>query len=414
MAAIESYALLVRPVPTVFLFGLAWAVARSPYQSMANRLLVTLFSLLGLGFLLELLVDLTMPLSAQLAHLLQALVLTIGVVDPPVLLAFSLAFPDPRPALRSPTLWAASGAVALLVLYLALTAGRAGAWAMTVYVDAMYLTSFGLLLRAYVRERHRFRERQLFFVVLGVGFAAVSRSAAVLFSHPVRTPLGPALTFLLTGLGITLLLTGLFYAWARRLPAPARTRVLFRWLLAALLGFLAVHSLVLSLNELGLRVSGQYFGLRWVVVGGILGYGILRYQLFDFELRARQAVIFLASLFVGSLTAFATALLVGDGSMGLTATRAVGLGVGVGATLLCYTLLTRLWRLAWPGTELPVRFRRRRIELYEAALEYALADTRWTLGDHLFAVTLREVFQITPEEHEQVVRRLSDPAPGPS
>jgi hypothetical protein len=412
VAEISQYALFARLLPAVFVFWLAWAVSRNTYRSLGNRALRAFFLVVGVGFSMEFLAWFLQPVSSGLAGTASVLAAVSGVVDPLLLLLFSLAFPIPHPQLRSKVLWTACASCAGIVLLLLLVAPPPPglpSWVSAVYVNGTYLASFSILLRAYLRERYRFRGRQLFFVTIGVGFAGLSRSAAFFTDLPMHVFPAPTTDVLVLGLAASLLLTAILALACRALVGPAARRAnpVFGWLVACLVGFSAIYFLIHELDAaLGFNytLDAQYFGFRWIGVGGILGYGILRYQLFDFELRTRQAVLVLGAIMVGLLTAFATALAITD-SVSLTSARATGLVAGAVCSLVVYAILGWLWRRAPQGVELP-RFRTRRIEIYEAALEYALAGAEWKLGEHLFADTLREVFDITQEEHRLIVERL--------
>lgn len=398
----DAAAPLVRLVPATFLFWLAWAVQRSPYKTAGNRFLEGFLALVGLGFFLESLADFAVYLSPDLSGFLRVAAAATGIVDPPLLLAFALAFPSGRPALRSMAVWisvaAAAGATAVALL---VAPGGAGGWALTVYVDAVYLAAFALLLHAYAQERLRSRERQVFFVVLGVGFAALSRLGGIFFEH-APTSDQPTVV-LLSSLAIYLGFAALFFVGLVRWGVPAPRA---RSLLLPLLGLLVAFSIMYYLLAVFANpVSSQWFALRWIVVGGILGYGILRHQIFDFELRTRQAVTFLVSLAVGLLAALAAAEAAGA-SGSLSAAHAAGLATLVAVTALAYAAVTWGWRRLRPGDELPSAYRQRRVELYQAALESSLAGAQLNLGEHLFAGTLREVFAISQEEHEEVMERI--------
>src|ERR1043165_1282819 len=118
MADIASYTLFVRLLPAVFLFWLAWVVARSPYRSRGNQLLTAFFGLVGLEFFLEFLAGLLQPLSSTSAGIAGFVNTVLGVADPPLLLLFSLSVPRPHRLLRSLGLWSAWAAAGLAVLLL--------------------------------------------------------------------------------------------------------------------------------------------------------------------------------------------------------------------------------------------------------------------------------------------------------
>jgi hypothetical protein len=394
---------LVRLVPATFLFWLAWAVQRSPYRTLGNRLLAGFLALVGLGFFLESLADFARHAAPGMGGVFRSAAIAAGIVDPPLLLAFGLAFPFARPALRSPALWLALAAAAgVTAAAMVVAPAGVGGWVLTAYVDTAYIVAFALLLRSYAQEPPGLRERQLFFVVLGVGFAALSRVGGFFFEHALtRDQLTAILVSSLAGyLGLSVLFFVVLRRWG--VPGP-RARGLFFPLLALLVAFSIVYY---PLFVFARPVSSQWFALRWIVVGGILGYGILRHQLFDFELRTRQAVTFLASLAIGLLAAIAAASAAEAGS-NLAVAQIAGLATGVAVTALAYAAIAWGWRRLRPGDELPSAYQQRRVELYQAVLEYSLAGAQLNLGEHLFAGTLREVFAISQEEHDEVMRKIA-------
>jgi len=417
MVELESYALFVRLLPCVFLLWLAWVVGRSAFPQGSSRWLGAFFTVVALGFFLQFLYRLFEPLGGA-AQGLVAFENVLGAIDPPILLAFSLAVLQSR-WLRAPWVWIAylvAGPASFFLSY----AGAADAypalkfWGPIAYVNVTYLVSFGLLLRAYLREPYKFRARQLFFVVVAVGFAAFSRSGALFFGG-LRSA-DPGRAFVLPSFLVEIGLLVAFWATTRFLVPTAvrRSNAVYAWLFALLAAFAVAYYLVVLWDDLlgfhaSLRV--QYFGLRWLVVGGILGYGVVRHQLFDFGLRTRQAAAFLSAVAVGLAAAFIAATRAQAGGTPITGARAIGFAAGFAASLLTYHLVAWLWRRSRRGADLPASYRHRRLELYEAALEFSLAHRDWTLAERLFADTLRDVFEITPEEHERVLKSLQGALP---
>ncbi len=57
-----------------------------------------------------------------------------------------------------------------------------------------------------------------------------------------------------------------------------------------------------------------YFGYRWIAFALIAGYGMLRFQLFDFELRVNQAAGLLVAMPVALSAAFLAGGLASPGS----------------------------------------------------------------------------------------------------
>lgn len=415
----------VRVVSPIVLSWLAWVVGRAPTQVHTNRLFATFLGLLAFGFGAEFLWDFLTPAAPDLGRILRGIQLLAGLLDPPVLLAYALAFPRVRRALRSRTVWILYGAAA------------AGLWLwglsflsphrmldnpeyilygllQIVYVNGTYLAAFVLLVHGYAREDRRYLSRQLAFVCVGVGFAALSRSAAV-FLFTVRAWfLGPDQTWYnptLPSLALSLLVLGLVAVLFRGAATPdgkpvsGLLRLLALLLTAFFIGWIGVWFLSFSLGVSGLLFS-YFYSLRWIFVALVVGYGILRFQLFDFELRTRQAVRILASMGTALLVAIGTGLWGRGGGSDLMEARWLGLAVAAVTAAPLYWAVGRALSFAWPEPSGTDAVGARRLEIYEATLEYALLRPDWSEEERRFVETLREVFEISPTEHELVVARL--------
>jgi hypothetical protein len=402
--AAETAAYLRLLVPAL-VGWVAWAVARAPYQERPNRLLASFLLVIAVEFLLESVWLLFPPVgSARWAQFL------LGLADPPLLLAYALTFPRPPPRWR-PWAYVAAWTAAAAVFTAALAAGndadlnftRPG-WAAAhlVAVDGAYLAAFLVLLRHFLGEPRRFLARQLGFVALGAGFVGLSRTAAAFLPGGLQMPgtnLGLAARGALLVAAAYAILALVAWAWgrtARRSPAP-----LMATLGAVLAGFLGAWIALAAAAPGGFTF---FFALRWVVFALIVGYGILRHQFFDFQAETGNTLAYLAA----AVAAVAVSARVGQAAAGAEAARhAAALAAGAATLALGSLLLRQLGRLRPAPSE--VASRRRLLEIYEATLEYAIEPATWSGPQRRLVETLRDLFEVTPEEHERIVARLRLP-----
>lgn len=415
---VESYLANLGLVAPTLLIAVAWVVARSPQADRANRLFATFLAIVSAGFALEYVATVWGGAREDAVwaglHHLQDL---SGYADPPILLAFALCFASPLRA-RSRHLLVGGYALVGTSLFFAafITSGRpefrppALAAAELLYVNGTYAAAFFLLLRSFVHEPRRMLAGELRFLAIGVGFTAVTRSLAIAF--PLGLPMEAA-TGWAALLGGLVLLTA-----AITTPPRARSaRVVLVPVLILSAAFFTLIPLLASLNPWIEATTGSpwfhgpvafVFGYRWIVFALLVGYGVLRYQLLDLEVRALDAgalLIAVPAAVAGSLVAGAS-----TSEWGYAGSHAVSaLGhflLLVPAFFLARSVFRRLFPDAGRSFEAS-----RRLDLYEAALEHAFRKPEWSEEDRRFIDTLREVFEVTDEEHESILARLGPDPP---
>lgn len=425
---LAEFTLYMRLLPPIFLGWTAWVVGRAPFQERANRILATFLMLVGLGFLFEFLWQFFAPTSSNIGVSFRAAQLLVGVMDPPFLLAYALVFSKPHTLAAPRPLWMAYGLAGLALFFAGLpylewdsqNFRTSYLWyilAQTVYVNGTYLVAFILILHGFAREERRFLSRQLTFLSVGIGLVALSRSA-ILFNGDSGSWAGPTTWWnpALYALLVALAILGIVHLFRPRAPGrrEAAVRRVERTLAFLLVGFFALWGFTWIVSN-ALSMSGILFGYfysyRWVVFSIIVGFGILRFQLFDFEIRARQALALLVAIVVGLVVAMSAALLTSDRLEGTTPSYLLGFLAGLASGLPSYVVVRRL--LGWFGPEDAglAASRKRQLSLYEATLEFALQKPTWTEEEQRFVETLWELFEITPEEHEHVLARLRTTPP---
>lgn len=408
----------------VLLSFMAWIVWRGPYQERSNRALASFLTVLAAGFWLEVIWDQTRSGLPQIGAPARALQDILGYLDPPLLLAFALVLttrPSPR---RDWVIWPAY--VVAGVFLWATGAGQnllpesAFRWAHVAYINGTYMVAFLLLLVSYVSERRTFVARQLRYLVLGVGLAAFSRMAALYqYGGPLagRVDTVPGLVGLSLATAVAMLLLVCVIAASmvrNRQPVPGRQVRTMGLLVGLVTSFFSIWFILVTVtSETNLTgFGGQFYAFRWIAFAGIVAYGLLRYQLFDFDVRARQV----AALFGVTATTVVVAMILSwglnEGGWSLVGARIGGLILAMAVGLPVFLVVDRVGRSMEPeglGQELEAR---RRLEIYQATLEFALEKPAWSADERRFVDTLREVFEVTPEEHAALMEKLRRNAEG--
>jgi hypothetical protein len=427
------FVIFLRVIPAVLLLWLFVVVMRAPLQEQANRLFGLFLLVLATGFLLEFYwmvvsyrpgIDGVPAVWVSLASGGRTVQSFLGVVDPPLLLAATLAYLGRWSILRKPGLWVAYGLTGLAFWWeRSVFAFFGGDWVNLthiLYVNGTYLVSFLFLLRGCVSDHRRFVSRQLSFLAVAVGFAAFSRTGAFfLWDAPEALRMGTGLwtppVSMLVALGLVMVVY-LGVSW--RGGAKWRSRGGMFGVIGALLvafhGFWWMIWLLGAGAGWGMGLFTAFFSLRWIVVAGVMGYGSMRYQLFDFDFRVREAAaVMSATLVAVGVGMVAGALLHqgGQGGLGVFQARMTGIAVGVVVFYPAWVWTSALVRWFWPASDSVVRWKKRRLEIYEATLEYALGKPDWSAAERRFVETLRHVFEVTPEEHDRVIMRLQQQSP---
>ncbi|HEX2021921.1 MAG TPA: serine/threonine-protein kinase [Candidatus Thermoplasmatota archaeon] len=224
------------------------------------------------------------------------------------LLVWGLFLHDPAPPSEVP-----SGAIEF-----GLVTSDLGRAALLAYMLAAYALALGALTRDVSRaEAGTVRARgRLLLVALGTAvFARLGLALGELpvYDLPVFDGLGMferILLVRLAGLGVALGAAIAFHEWFLRRAPPSSQETLAwtgRWTvrLVLALGFLVWFPPPLlfttgildarfqpsSIWAVGFTLDRALYSSRWLVFGGLVGYSILRYQLFDLSLRARRLAV---------------------------------------------------------------------------------------------------------------------------
>jgi len=418
MVATE-YLLYTRLLAPVCLVWMAWIVAKAPYRERFSRLLVVLLVVLATGFLMEFAG--TLMQASAFGRAVARAAFVPGVVDPLLLLAVALAAarPDERLPWRRALapLAAAAGAMAFVFVASPATWNEWNPWssiAHLVYVNGLYLAAFIVLMRAHQGETRRYRVHQLSVLAIGIGFVALSRMSAFVWPGVpgwIPYPSGPTPRITTSYQSLLAVLATLAIVWVaftlRRGARQARPHRIMAWTFVLIVAFFAVW-LLAALGDLALEINilwTGYFGLRWIVFSVFMVHAVLRYQLFDYELHVRNLGVFFFSLVTALAVALAAAAFVGTRAGDLLAGHLAGLAAGAAAFGATYVASTRLLQASAASPTI-AKSDARRLEIYEATLELALRRPAASREELIYVETLREVFEISPEEHENVLARL--------
>lgn len=293
--------------------------------------------------------------------------------------------------------------------------------ALTLYMLAAYVLALGGLLEllwsgGVTRQRAK-------LLLIGLGIAVFTRVGLTLEDFPANawvssvSPLMPAPNVLIVRTIELLLSLAAFYVFYRilgpRAPPEARGTIaavrratflgvlgvgLLVWIPAPLMATIdGSTTYAMSIHPLPLRVVERMrYSARWLVFGSVVGYSILRFQLFDLSSRARRAVLH-TSLLITLLSAFAIVASVMATSIANVARPELLLVLAVAAStaiLLAYEAAkSRVGRhLREPD---PTEVRARKMDVYRAAAEATPEQT-----ERLEA--LREELGLTAEEARTV------------
>jgi hypothetical protein len=147
---------------------------------------------------------------------------------------------------------------------------------------------------------------------------------------------------------------------------------------------------------------GLLFALRWVFFAVLVGYGMLRYQLFDLQAEGWRMLAYAVAVTAGIVVAAATV----EATGGRRALDPVALAAGLAAALAIYLGLARLARprpFAGPRELL--------LDIYENTLGHAVDPRHLTPGERRMVETLRDLFDVLPEEQERILERLARDPP---
>lgn len=269
-------------------------------------------------------------------------------------------------------------------------------------------------------------------LLIGLGIAVFARVGLLPEEFPALRDLirsvdddAGLLALRVVQIALSLATAALFFAWMRR-SAPAQDRPLAReveratylgiggiaaivWLPHAVTVALGADPAALLAPVYPLEiVERMRYSARWLVFGAVVGYSILRFQLFDLSSRARRGVLH-ASLLAALLGAFGILALVMGGALEALARRpdllllvAVAASVGI---LLAYDGAKRALgrQLREPDAG---EVRLRKMEVYRAAVESSPEG-------HAELALLRAELGISDEEATTVELLARAPRAGP-
>lgn len=153
-------------------------------------------------------------------------------------------------------------------------------------------------------------------------------------------------------------------------------------------------------------VGGLSFSSRWLLFGALVGYAILRDQVFDLEARLKRGLI--AAELAAVLVVLAIAALVGLSAVPALSSRSVPLPLAL-SLLLAAGGIFPLLRFSRRAAErmLPqlagdeAQLAARRLAVYRTAIEDALAEGRPVASPRL--VALRKRLRVTDVEHDRAI-----------
>lgn len=415
-------------------------VLRTGVRKPANQYFALFMLLIAGNFLTAFAHRGLLATDASAGRLFSRIALQFLLFDPAVLLAFTLLYPRRDPRFDQ---WSVRAAIALPPLlltaaHLALPGAflddgfrrrgepdLPGMALVETYVLAFYLASLARLLGSFRHERSLVVRGQLALLVVGFGVAIVPRVALAMI---------PILDALLGGLappihmyvrvGAALLVLAAAYAYTTRGLGPEEAPSVRRALraMSLLVGAILATWVLIETTGRWLERSGAdpstwralvaylnayVFSLRWIVFGLVVGYALLRYQLFDVDTRMRR---------VARLAAAATVLgLLAGGAIAAGAIlKPLAVTADPGTLLALFTLVVVAPLAArWASREVDRRLpaaptgrearQARRLEVYRAALEGAMrgGEVPAEATDELTA--LRRDLGITDEQGEVLV-----------
>lgn len=288
---------------------------------------------------------------------------------------------------------AAAGAVALVFAPSLLHAGfarepgaRLDQWGPLFPVFATlffgsFLFTLAALARRATKTTSRIGQQRTIAVVAALGLYVSYQSAEnlLLYASPAATSWTNALYLLHAVAGVATVL----YV-ARVVKTPGRIRAML-----AIAGAAGVLSGVSQVAP-GFPASFESLGLWRTASVALIAYAILRFELFDIDVKLKRGAIAALLLAVAALAALALEQglerVVGSTGLAITLTQFALFGAVVAVLMKAPQAARRLGEKVLPSIQSPDRLDARRLEVYEAALaqsphqEEFLADLRARLG----------------------------------
>ncbi|MGQ0536216.1 MAG: hypothetical protein ACT4PT_09100 [Methanobacteriota archaeon] len=244
-------------------------------------------------------------------------------------------------------------------------------------------------------------------------FHAGQDATQLLLGYPLHGVADPDTALVVLG-ALPILLFALVAAYAARVALttsePGRkkwaTRLVAFILAAAVSGAIAAP---LSPDNAFKDARGVFHAVWDMAALCLIFFAGMRYQLFSLEMRAKQGV----AVSVALVTAFLTFNVIQELVEGFLATTPVFAGIpagGVAAALVVATVSIPIAKVGegaasklFPHVRRdPVYEKKRKIEIYQAALEGALADGHINLKEVASLRRLREALQVEDADHEHL------------
>lgn len=414
--------------------ALALLVLRADPRKPANQFFALFMLLIAGNFLADFVAkgfDLGGDVRTQ--HLLERVAYQFLLFDPAAMVYFAMLYPRRDPRLDRPLVLGLIAAPTLLLTALHLVVpgvfveppgsgegslGGLRPWfrgLVELYLACFYLASFTLLLRHFAREDSPIFRSQFTLFLAGFGVAILPRISLA----AEQSPLSPLLSHpwnIVARVTPPVALFAAYWIYARRLVPPARLPEMRRpFALMGVMVGLTVAVLVLASLDLGAVLPAANFmsrltySFRWIIFGSVVGYALLRYQVFDVELRTKRWTRRAAALAGFGAAALLAGLLVASVAPGNTLALAGSEAVLLAAFAL--PILRSADRLAskvFPGASQDSDYLyARKVEVYRANLEEALADGVIDPSEAAFLADLRRSLGISDREHlviEHMVR----------
>lgn len=341
--------------------------------------------------------------------LARKLALPFLILDPAVLLYFAAVFPRRRWVARSNVgtalLFATPTILAVWLPFQGVDASLTGATPFRIlligHLAVAYLAALVLIVTGWLAEHHPSRRRLLRLLVIAFAIAIIPR-VAVIRADLASLTVGDFSMFLIA----PGLLAAIFVpAWILR---PDRRADVARVALvtALLVGLLVALWVPNAVSPAGVPIPLQGgYTLRWVVFGAIVSYAILRYQVFDVEVRLQRG----ASLGIGAALLFAAFLGVRE-LIRIAVPTLVPPVPEIAGVLAAVAMVVPAGRAAQAGSArlVPPKMtgeaflRQRKLEVYASAVGATLEAGHDPETDAEL-VRLREELRLTPSEHRDVV-----------
>jgi hypothetical protein len=364
------------------------------------------------------------------ARLARRIAYQFVLLDPPVALYFALLYPRRSPLLDRP--WVKLGiflpALVLTVAHVVAPvtflpasydppgtdpvvvsahalAGIVAQLPAEVHLGIYYALALFILLRNWVAEAPGPVRDQLGLLVIGFGVALMPREGLVAaqFSAFVADvairPIVAMLERTLPTLAMFFLLRA--YALRRSAGREDEVRLMFRRMGAFIAAIFAAW-LANTVSTMGVSfpfesdpTSQFVYALRWVFFGSVVALALLRYQVFDLQVKVRRVARAGAVAGALAMLALVAVLASGAAAAALRPEAVLAIAVVVAGAPLAARWASGAADRRFPGAGGSVDGTARRIEMYRAALEAALVEGKLPPAQEQELAELRRTLGLT-------------------